>query len=156
MNEDKLCTASAPPVTLDSASADAAASTRSPSCVPGCTCPVPAPPPADPNAPPACYEGRPPSQLEKVIKEHVDSLAGVYNEMVISTASVVDGLPHSVSAFFYLASSSEEQRREVRQAHANFLREYGLGNGGVTGKALPLLELDLGGGGDRPLRVVSP
>ena len=143
MNLDKLCT-----------SAGAAAVTRI-ACVPGCTCPVPEQPPADPNAPPTCYEGRPPAQLEQVLEEHVASLAGVYNEVVVSTASVVAGLPHSVHAFFFQATSGEQQREEVREAHANFLREYALGDGGVTGQVVPLLELDLGGG-DRPLRLAGP
>ena len=147
MNEDKLCAA-------DAGAAPRAGEGRS--CVPGCSCPHTGPP-ADPNAPPTCYEGRPPSELAQVLREHLRDapMTNMYNEVVVDTASVVGGLPHSVAAFFYRTSSGEEQREEVKRAHASFLREYGLGDGGVHGKAVPLLELDLGGS-DRPLRLVRP
>ena len=108
--------------------------------------------------PSTCYEGRPPTELRQVLREHLASapLANSYNEIVVDTASVVAGLPHTISGFFYRSSSGEEQREEVRKAHAAFLEAYGLGDGGSRSAPVPLLELDLDGRSDRPLKLVRP
>ena len=147
MDESKLCASEgANPVPED--------------CVSGCTCPPP-PPDADTNVPASCFPGRPPSQLDAVLREHLQwaSLSNGYNEIVVDTASVVAGLPASVDAFFFLSSTAEDQRQEIRRAHEDFLGMYGLGDGGGGQRGqlsrVPLLELDLGGS-DRPLRRVSP
>ena len=141
MGEEKLCSAAVAPR----------------DCTPGCTCP-PRPPDDDPNVPSTCYEGRPPSQLKQVLEDHLAwaPLTNTYNEVVVDTASVVAGLPHTISAFFYRVSSGEEQREEVRKAHAAFLAAYDLGDGGTVRAPVPLLELDLEGGSDHPLKLVRP
>ena len=65
----------------------------------------------------------------------------VYNEIVVDTASVVGGLPHSVEAFFYVKGGDSGA---VRNHHANFLRTYNLGSGRDVGSNVPLVQLDFG------------
>ena len=60
--------------------------------------------------------------------------------MVVDTRSVVAGLPGSIEGFFYQRGGDQGAARE---AHANFLREYGL-SGDEAGRTVPLLQLDFG------------
>lgn len=105
-------------------------------CLSGCVC---AP---DWNGP-TCVDGRPPSQLREVLSEHRNFAAfgNIYNEVVVDTASVVAGLPSTVEAFFYLRGGD---RGAAQSAHANFLSQYGLGDGRQHGRSVPLLMLDFG------------
>ena len=105
-------------------------------CIPGCSC--------DPTRSlsdgPACNDGLPPTQLKRVVADHLRfaPMGNIYNEIVVNTASVVDQLPGSVAAFFYPKGADSNG---VREYHRNFLNTYGL-TGRETGRAVPLLELD--------------
>ena len=68
-------------------------------------------------------------------------MGNIYNEMVVNTQSVVEGLPHSIEGFFYQKNG---ERDAVREHHANFLRAYHLGSGKEDGRTVPLLMLDFG------------
>ena len=54
--------------------------------------------------------------------EHADHAE--YNEIVVALAPYLQGLPHSVAAFFFTEWASEEQRAYVQTARADFLRKY--------------------------------
>ena len=106
-------------------------------CLAGCRCP----PDRRPEDGPACVEGRPPSKLREVLAEHARfaPVGNIYNEMVVATESVVAGLPQTVEGFFYLRGGPQD---DARNAHRDFLRAYGLGDGKETGRSVPLLQLD--------------
>ena len=79
-------------------------------------------------------------------------------QVIIDAASVVDNLPHSIEAVVLpplrnAESASKESRegyvKKAHDAHADFLRRYGL-----TPREVPLLSLDLVLRTDAPFGVV--
>ena len=83
--------------------------------------------------------GRAPSQLKQALQEHKDFAPfgpNMYNEMVVSTASVVERLPASVEAFFYVGGTSTHgDKVDVNAVHQRFVRE-------THAVDVPLLRLD--------------
>ena len=90
----------------------------------------------------------PPDQLATALHAQLDSpqLRALNNEVVVSTASIVQGLPASIRAFFYLATSTAKEIGAVQRAHAAFVADLGLQS--TPELAPPLLLLDLQGGAD--------
>ena len=87
----------------------------------------------------------PPTML-KTMMQHQDSAE--HNELVLDAATWVAALPATVEAFYATPGSDQER---VRQAAADYRREYGLG-----AEEVPIVLYDpAGGGGAAPFSLIS-
>ena len=57
---------------------------------------------------------------------------------MVDLRSIVDNLPDAIEAMFFLATSSSQEKQEVRDVHASFLGTFHLDD-----QQMPLLVVDL-------------
>jgi len=79
----------------------------------------------------------PASELERVLNLQQGANSN-YNEIVVPAKDVVDNLPNSILAIFYVKGSKAED--EARKVHADFLANFA--ETSIAARNIPLVELD--------------
>ena len=125
------------------------------SCVPGCGCKDSELTPCENSctaASPSPVSGVhqcawPRTNLSAMLHIQEEVTKGVYNELVLDSATWVANLPHSVEAVFYPKGCSKATEDRARTAHAAFVKHFGT--------ETPLLVLDVSNW-EAPFSVAAP
>lgn len=85
----------------------------------------------------------------QLFARHTRRQSDLYMELIFDPTPWVVGLPHSIEAFFTLPFSSESDRRNVRDAHLAFTKQYG------RAAAAPLLVYNFAADQQSPFSLLS-